>query len=132
MKKIFITGILMGLMLLVSCQDELTQDPIGLTTLEQANTTPTLNTLEKSVSSSYQLLSNKLNILAEWDWGGGLVFQNDYIMQDIASDDMEKKWSSDGDQPWIDEINNFTFNSTKVLKRSSSFAIASKKTWCKR
>lgn len=112
MKKIFITGILMGLMLLVSCQDELTQDPIGLTTLEQANTTPTLNTLEKSVSSSYQLLSNKLNILAEWDWGGGLVFQNDYIMQDIASDDMEKKWSSDGDQPWIDEINNFTFTST--------------------
>ena len=102
----------MGLMLLVSCQDELTQDPIGLTTLEQANTTPTLNTLEKSVSSSYQLLSNRLNILAEWDWGGGLVFQNDYIMQDIASDDMEKKWSSDGDQPWIDEINNFTFTST--------------------
>ena len=112
MKKIFITSLLMGLMLLVSCQDELTQDPIGLTTLEQANTTPTLNTLEKSVSSSYQLLSNRLNILAEWDWGGGLVFQNDYIMQDIASDDMEKKWSSDGDQPWIDEINNFTFTST--------------------
>jgi len=53
-----------------------------------------------------------LNILAEWDWGGGLVFQNDYIMQDIASDDMEKKWSADGDQPWMDEINNFTFTST--------------------
>jgi hypothetical protein len=112
MKNLFKTGILLGLLSLASCQDELTQDPIGLTTLEQANTTPTLNTLEKSVSSSYQLLSNKLNILAEWDWGGGLVFQNDYIMQDIASDDMEKKWSSDGDQPWIDEINNFTFTST--------------------
>ncbi|MFV8375036.1 RagB/SusD family nutrient uptake outer membrane protein [Flavobacterium sp. GSP11] len=112
MKKIVITGLILGLMLLVSCQDELTQDPIGLTTLEQANTTPTLNTLEKSVSSSYQLLSNRLNILAQWDWAGGLVFQNDYIMQDIASDDMEKKWSSDGDQPWIDEINNFTFTST--------------------
>ena len=102
----------MGLMLLVSCQDELTQDPIGVVTKEQANTTPTLNTLERSVSSSYQLLSNRLNILAEWDWGGGLVFQNDYIMQDIASDDMEKKWVSDGDQPWIDEINNFTYTST--------------------
>ncbi|MDI1306156.1 MAG: RagB/SusD family nutrient uptake outer membrane protein [bacterium] len=112
MKNLFKTGILLGLLSLASCQDELTQDPIGLTTLEQANTTPTLNTLEKSVSSSYQLLSNRLNILAEWDWGGGLVFQNDYIMQDIASDDMEKKWSSDGDQPWIDEINNFTFTST--------------------
>lgn len=112
MKNLFKTSILLGLLSLASCQDELTQDPIGLTTLEQANTTPTLNTLEKSVSSSYQLLSNRLNILAEWDWGGGLVFQNDYIMQDIASDDMEKKWSSDGDQPWIDEINNFTFTST--------------------
>ncbi|MFV5685896.1 RagB/SusD family nutrient uptake outer membrane protein [Flavobacterium sp. GB2R13] len=112
MKNLFKTGILLGLLSLASCQDELTQDPIGLTTLEQANTTPTLNTLEKSVSSSYQLLSNRLNILAQWDWGGGLVFQNDYIMQDIASDDMEKKWSSDGDQPWIDEINNFTFTST--------------------
>lgn len=112
MKNLFKTSILLGLLSLTSCQDELTQDPIGLTTLEQANTTPTLNTLEKSVSSSYQLLSNRLNILAEWDWGGGLVFQNDYIMQDIASDDMEKKWSSDGDQPWIDEINNFTFTST--------------------
>jgi hypothetical protein len=53
-----------------------------------------------------------LNILAEWDWGGGLVFQNDYVMQDIASDDMEKKWSADGDQPWMDDINNFTFTAT--------------------
>ncbi len=112
MKNLFKTSILFGLLTLVSCQDELTQDPIGLTTLEQANTTPTLNTVESSVNSSYQLLSNRLNILAEWDWGGGLVFQNDYVLQDIASDDMEKKWSSDGDQPWIDEINNFTFTST--------------------
>ena len=40
------------------------------------------------------------------------MFQNDFILQDIASDDMEKKWSADGDQPWMDEINNFTFTST--------------------
>ena len=40
------------------------------------------------------------------------MFQNDYVMQDIASDDMEKKWNADGDQPWMDEINNFTFTST--------------------
>lgn len=112
MKNLFKTGILLGLTLLVSCQDELTQDPIGLTTLDQASTAPTLNSVENSVNSSYQLLSNRLNILAQWDWGGGLVFQNDYILQDIASDDMEKKWSPDGDQTWMDEINNFTFTST--------------------
>jgi hypothetical protein len=112
MKNLFKTGILMGLTLLVSCQDELTQDPIGLTTLEQANSAPTLSSVENSVNSSYQLLSNRLNILAQWDWGGGLVFQNDYILQDIASDDMEKKWSPDGDQTWMDEINNFSFTST--------------------
>jgi hypothetical protein len=112
MKNLFKTGILMGLMLLVSCQDELTQDPIGLTTLDQANSAPTLNSVENSVNSSYQLLSNRLNILAQWDWGGGLVFQNDYILQDIASDDMEKKWNPDGDQTWMDEINNFSFTST--------------------
>ena len=82
MKNLFKTGILMGLTLLVSCQDELTQDPIGLTTLEQANSAPTLNSVENSVNSSYQLLSNRLNILAQWDWGGGLVFQNDLILQD--------------------------------------------------
>lgn len=104
--------LLMGILFLTSCQDELTSDPIGATTLEQANTTPTLNSVELSVNSSYQLLSNRLNLLAEWDWNGGLVFQNDYVMQDIASDDMEKKWSPDGDQVWMDDINNFTFTST--------------------
>jgi hypothetical protein len=112
MKNLFKTGIVLSLLSLGSCQDELTQEPIGLTTLEQANSTPTLGTVESSVNSSYEMLSNRLNILAQWDWGGGLVFQNDYIMQDIASDDMEKKWSSDGDQAWMDEINNFTFTST--------------------
>ena len=111
MKKLSITGLAITL-LMVSCKKELTTEAIGLTTLEQANTTPTLNSVENSVTSSYQLLSERLNILAEWDWGGGLVFQNDYIMQDIASDDMEKKWSPDGDQPWMDDINNFTFTST--------------------
>lgn len=112
MKNLFKTGIVLGLLSMAGCQDELTQEPIGLTTLEQANSTPTLNTVETAVASSYELLSNRLNILAQWDWGGGLVFQNDYIMQDIASDDMEKKWNSDGDQAWMDEINNFTFTST--------------------
>ncbi|EIA07827.1 RagB/SusD family nutrient uptake outer membrane protein [Flavobacterium frigoris] len=112
MKNILKLLLLMSILFLTSCQDELTSDPIGATTLEQANTTPTLIAVELSVNSSYQLLSNRLNILAEWDWNGGLVFQNDYVMQDIASDDMEKKWNPDGDQVWMDDINNFTFTST--------------------
>ena len=112
MKKLSITSLAFILLVVVSCKKELTTDAIGLTTLEQANTTPTLSSVENSVTSSYQLLSERLNILAQWDWGGGLVFQNDYVMQDIASDDMEKKWNPDGDQPWMDDINNFTFTST--------------------
>jgi len=108
MKKIFITLLITSLCL-VSCQDELDTEATGLSTKEGL---VTADVVENSISSSYQLLSNRLNILGEWNWAGGLVFQNDYIMQDIASDDMEKKWISDGDQPWIDEINNFTFTST--------------------
>lgn len=103
---------MLSLMSLTSCQDELTTEPVGAKTLEQANTTPTLNSVESSVTSSYDMLSNKLNQLAEWDWTGGLVFQNDIVIDDIASDDMEKKWSPDGDQSWMDDINNYTFTST--------------------
>jgi starch-binding outer membrane protein, SusD/RagB family len=112
MKKLSISTLILAGLFVAGCKKQLTTDAIGLLTLEQVNTAPTLNTVETSVSSSYQMLSSKLNILAEWDWGGGLVFQNDYILQDIASDDMEKKWNADGDQPWMDEINNFTFTST--------------------
>ena len=112
MKKISITGLIIAFAFLAGCKKQLTTDAIGLLTLEQVNAAPTLNTVETAVSSSYEMLSNRLNILANWDWGGGLVFQNDYILQDIASDDMEKKWNADGDQPWMDEINNFTFTST--------------------
>lgn len=110
MKNIII--ILLAAVTIAGCKKQLDTDAIGLTTLEQVNAAPTLNTVETAVSSSYQLLSNRLNILAQWDWGGGLVFQNDYVLQDIASDDVEKKWSPDGDQPWMDDINNFTFTST--------------------
>ena len=112
MKKLSIASLVIAVILSGGCKKQLTTDAIGLLTLEQVNEAPTLNTVETAVSSSYEMLSNRLNILAEWDWGGGLVFQNDLILQDIASDDMEKKWISDGDQPWMDEINNFTFTST--------------------
>jgi len=94
------------------CKKELTSQSIGLLTQDQVNATPTINTVETSVKSSYRLLSNTLNILGNWDWGGGLVFQNDVIVSDIESDDMEKKWGADGDQPWMDDINNFTFTSS--------------------
>ncbi|RYY57390.1 MAG: RagB/SusD family nutrient uptake outer membrane protein [Chitinophagaceae bacterium] len=103
---------LTAVILFTGCKKQLDTDAIGLTTLDDVNEVPTLNTVETAVSSSYQLMSNRLNILAQWDWGGGLVFQNDYVLQDIASDDAEKKWSPDGDQPWMDDINNFTFTST--------------------
>lgn len=112
MKKIIILGVLMPFVALVGCEKQLTMEPVGLTTLEQVNTTPNLGTVESSVNSSYQLLSNRLNILAQWDWPNGLVFQNDLVLQDVASDDAEKKWNPDGDQPWMDDINNFTFTST--------------------
>ncbi|RZK57961.1 MAG: RagB/SusD family nutrient uptake outer membrane protein, partial [Pedobacter sp.] len=112
MKKIALAALVTTVVAFTSCEKQLTQDPIGLTTLEETNSTPTLGTVETSVNSSYQLLSNRLNILAQWDWAGGLVFQNDLVLQDIASDDAEKKWNPDGDQPWMDDINNFTYTST--------------------
>ncbi len=112
MKTITRIGLIAAVLVFAGCKKQLTTEPIGLLTLDQISSTPTLNTVETSVRSSYELLSSRLNILAEWDWGGGLVFQNDYVMQDIASDDMEKKWNPDGDQPWMDDINNFTFTST--------------------
>ena len=97
---------------MVSCKKELEKTPIGLVSEDDFVPTTTLASVEGSVTSSYEMLSERLNILAQWDWGGGLVFQNDYVVQDIASDDMEKKWNPDGDQPWMDDINNFTFTAS--------------------
>lgn len=112
MKNFIKISLLAGLIAITSCEDDLDQPPYGNVTLDQSDNTPTITILENSVRSSYDMLSNSLNLLGTWNWAGGLVFQNDYVMQDIASDDMEKKWVSDGDQPWMDEINNFTFTST--------------------
>lgn len=112
MKRYYKIAILVGIISLSSCENELDLTPVGVETQDEADNTPTLTIIENLTRSSYDLLSNRLNIMGDWNWAGGLVFQNDYVMQDIASDDMEKKWSPDGDQPWIDEINNFTFTST--------------------
>jgi len=95
---------------LVSCTDELDKDPIGLLTKDQISSDPTITTIESSVNSSYLPLKNTLNgIIPGWRWDLGTVFRNDIVLQDIASNDMNKKWNPDGDQPWMDKIADFSF-----------------------
>lgn len=107
MKNILkIYGIVLSVVL-VGC--ELDKEPIGLITKDQINTEPTESSVTSSVNSTYQLLSNTLNIIGSWDWTGGKVLRNDFILQDIASGDMNKKWNPDGDQAWIDEVSAFNF-----------------------
>lgn len=114
MKKILKISFISVLIALVGCNDELDQPPVGAVTQDQADNTPTITILENAVRSSYDMFANTLNLLGNWDWTNGLVFQNDYVLQDVASDDMQKKWNPDGDQPWMDEIDNFTFTSTNA------------------
>lgn len=97
-------------MSVVSC--DLYKDPIGLLTPEQISKDPTLNTVTASVTSSYQMLANTLNLLGEWRWDLGIVFRNDIILQDMASDDVKKKWNPDGDQAWMDQVVSFNFTSS--------------------
>jgi starch-binding outer membrane protein, SusD/RagB family len=95
---------------LASC--DLHQDPIGLLTPGQISTDPTLNAVKVSVTSSYQMLASTLNLLGEWRWDLGTVFRNDFIVDDIASDDVKKKWNPDGDQAWMDQVQSFTFTAS--------------------
>ncbi len=94
----------------VSC--DLHQDPIGLLTPGQISTDPTLNSVKVSVTSSYQMLASTLNLLGEWRWDLGIVFRNDFIVDDIASDDVKKKWNPDGDQAWMDQVQSFNFTAS--------------------
>jgi hypothetical protein len=94
------------------CKKDLYKDPIGLLTPDQINTDPNLNTIQSSVTSSYQMLANTLNLLGEWRWDLGLVFRNDYVVHDMASDDVKKKWNPDGDQAWMDDVSTFNFTSS--------------------
>ena len=95
---------------LVGC--DLHQDPIGLLTPGQISTDPTLNSVKVSVTSSYQMLASTLNLLGEWRWDLGTVFRNDFIVYDIASDDVKKKWNPDGDQAWMDQVQSFNFTAS--------------------
>src|SRR5687767_5173178 len=91
---------------------DLHNDPIGLLTPEQINAEPTLNSVNLSVTSSYQMLASTLNLLGEWRWDLGTVFRNDFILDDIASDDVKKKWNPDVDQAWMDQVSSFNFTSS--------------------
>ncbi len=95
---------------LASC--DLHQDPVGLLTPGQISTDPTLNSVKVSVTSSYQMLASTLNLLGEWRWDLGIVFRNDFIVDDIASDDVKKKWNPDGDQAWMDQVQSFNFTAS--------------------
>ncbi|HEY8660327.1 MAG TPA: RagB/SusD family nutrient uptake outer membrane protein [Hanamia sp.] len=96
----------------VSCKKELYKTPIGTLTADVINTDPKLETVKSSVLSSYQLLSSTLNIIGNWGWDDGTVLRNDFIMQDIASGDMQKKWNPDGDQAWMDQFADFSFTAS--------------------
>ena len=85
MKIRYIVAALVPIVSVVSCSD-LHKDPIGLLTPEQINTDPTLNTVTSSVTSSYQMLANTLNIINEWRWDLGTVFRNDVVVQDMEGD----------------------------------------------
>jgi len=91
------------------CKKELHKTPIGIIT-ELAP--PTQKSVIYSARASYQLLSSTLNIIGNWGWDDGTVLRNDFILQDIASGDMLKKWNPDGDQAWMDQFTDFSFTSS--------------------
>lgn len=95
----------------LSCTD-LHNDPVGLLTPDQITAKPTANSITLSATSAYQMLSSTLNLLNEWRWDLGTVFRNDFIVSDIASDDMQKKWNPDGDQAWMDQVQSFNFTAS--------------------
>lgn len=110
MKKIHITLFsVISLLFTTSCDDYLHKDPIGLLTPDIVNTNPTLTSVQYSVNSSYQMLSSTLNLLGDWMWDDGTVTRNDFVVYDLASDDALKKWNPDGDQPWMDEVQNYSY-----------------------
>jgi starch-binding outer membrane protein, SusD/RagB family len=111
MKTRHTAGALILIVSAYSCGD-LHKDPIGLLTPEQVSTDPTLNSVKLSVTTSYQMLSSTLNLLNEWRWDLGTVFRDDFVLDDIASDDMNKKWNPDGDQAWMDQVQSFNFTSS--------------------
>lgn len=95
--------------LLTGCSKYLDRDPIGILTKEEVVIEPTEGTVMAAVESSYRPLSYTLNIFGNWNWTGGLVIRPDFILEDFASGDVQKKWTPDGDQAWMDDIANYNF-----------------------
>src|SRR5690606_13062324 len=100
MKKIFPIGAAVACvaLLLSSCDKYLDRPPIGLIDEDMITTDPSITTVSSLADAAYIPLSSTLNILGNWDWDNGLVIRNDFVMEDIASGDMLKKWAADGDQ----------------------------------
>ena len=92
-----------------SCEKYLDRPPIGQINEGMITTKPSVTTVSALVEAAYVPLSTTLNLLGDWDWDNGLVVRNDFIIEDIASGDMLKKWAPDGDQAWMDEIGSFNF-----------------------
>lgn len=92
-----------------SCSKWLDKDPIGILTQEQVQVDPTEGTIVTGLNNAYRPLAYTLNIFGNWDWNGGLVIRPDFILEDMASGDANKKWSADGDQAWMDDVRNFNF-----------------------
>jgi len=109
MKSIYKILALLVIICSAGCKKELHKTPIGIIT---EGVPPTHESVIFSVTSSYQLLSSTLNIIGNWGWDDGTVLRNDFIMQDIASGDMMKKWNPDGDQAWMDQFSDFSFTSS--------------------
>ena len=112
MKLINLKILVLVLILGLGCDSSLNQSPIGQITPDQIDRDPSVQTVESSVNSSYQLLSNTLNIIDQWNWAEGKVTRNDFILHDIAAGDMNKKWQPDGDQAWMDRVGNFNFTAS--------------------
>ncbi|RQP17626.1 RagB/SusD family nutrient uptake outer membrane protein [Parapedobacter defluvii] len=113
MKKIFVTGATAAIAALTlnSCEKYLDRPPIGQINEDMITTQPSVSTVSALVDATYVPLSTTLNLLGDWDWDNGLVVRNDFIIEDIASGDMLKKWAPDGDQAWMDEVSSFNFTS---------------------
>jgi len=109
MKSIYKILAIVVFMSTAGCKKDLEKTPIGIITEGVA---PTKESVIFSARSAYQLLSNSLNIIGEWGWDDGTVLRNDFILQDIASGDMQKKWNPDGDQAWMDQFTDFSFTSS--------------------
>ena len=92
-----------------SCSKWIDKEPIGILTQEQVQVDPTEGTVATGIDNAYRPLAYTLNLFGDWDWKGGLVIRPDFILEDMASGDALKKWSPDGDQPWMDDIANFNF-----------------------